>query len=166
MSSKSYAIKEGGGNVIATIDDVEEIADFYTEYLNPKAEDENAVYSNIKAFLLKHIADSVHVSILRMDNEIVSMAILSERIHVPDEDDTGFQTYDGFLNLVYTRADYRGRHLATGCVNEILTLAHNNGYRCVYAEHSDKISDIWKRMGFVDTGKTFVFKEMKEITHV
>lgn len=147
--------------MIATINDVEEIADFYTEYLGPQPDNESAVYSNIEAFLQKHIERSVHVSILRMNDEIVSMAILSEHLHIPDEADTGFNTYDGYLNLVYTRADYRGRHLASGCLNEILMLAHNKGYRYVYAEHSEAISEIWKRMGFVDTEKSFVFKEIK-----
>ncbi|KUI20016.1 GNAT family N-acetyltransferase [Mycobacterium sp. GA-2829] len=153
----------------ATAADVPELADVAARTF-PLACPPSATEDNIAAFIAEnlsahrftdYVADPDRIVLaVREDGRIVGYAMLIRG--VPDDDDVQRAVTPRpaiELSKMYVLPDSHGGGTASALMTEVLTLAHDTGYRCVWLgvnQENRRAQRFYAKHGFAATGtKTF-----------
>lgn len=123
--------------MLATIYDIDGILELYMKYLDVPQQNYHNTKDGIEKFLFKHLGYDVFISFIMQNDMPVSMAMLSTGIHIPDNIIYSYDGKFGILKNIYTLPEYRNRRFASGCINELICFAGDNGIRYVFANTCD-----------------------------
>ena len=73
-------------------------------------------------------------------------------------------TEDGYIDRVYTHADWQGRGIATALLDHLVGLARTLGLASVYLESSQTARTFYEQYGFQNGGE--VLRKKQDVTYV